>query len=90
MLGGMAVSKLSISVPDWLEPIIRQAAERAGMTVSEFVAEATKSAVIAREAADRQAYEQACGIDRHAQLEGAEEEFLADRAARQGRVAGAA
>jgi hypothetical protein len=86
----MAVSKLSVSVPDWLEPLIRQTADRAGVTVSEFMADAAKSAIIAREAADRQAYEQAHGIDRREQLESAEEEFLADRAARQGRVAGAA
>jgi hypothetical protein len=86
----MSVSKLSVSVPDWLEPIIRAAAERDRVTVSEFMADAAKAAIIAREAADRQAYEQAHGIDRRAQLEGAEEEFLADRAARQGRVAGAA
>ncbi|WP_345475926.1 hypothetical protein [Actinoallomurus oryzae] len=79
-----------MSVPDWLEPIIRDAARRDGVTVSEFMADAVKSAIIAREAADRQAYEQAHGIDRRAQLEGAEEEFLADRTGRQGRVAGAA
>lgn len=85
----MAVSKLSVSVPDWLEPIIRDAAGRDGVTVSEFMAEAAKSAVIAREAADRRSYEQLHGIDRRAQLEEAEDEFLADRAAR-GRVAGAA
>lgn len=85
----MSVRKLSVSVPDWLEPIIREAAGRDGVTVSEFMAEAAKSAIIAREAAERAAFERAHGIDRRAQLEEAQEDFLADRGAR-GRVAGAA
>lgn len=85
----MAVSKLSVSVPDWLEPIIREAASRDGVTVSEFMAEAAKTSIIRREATERRAYEQEQGIDRRAQMEEAEEEFLADRAAH-GQVAGAA
>lgn len=85
----MTVRKLSISVPDWLEPIIRDAADRDGVTVSEFMAEAAKSSIISREAAERAAFEDAHGIDRRAQLEEADADFLADHAAR-GRVAGAA
>lgn len=85
----MAVSKLSVSVPDWLEPIIRDAAARDGVTVSEFMTAAAKDVIIRREADERRAYEQAHGIDRRAQLEEAEEDFKADRAARR-RVAGAA
>jgi hypothetical protein len=85
----MAVSKLSVSIPDWLEPIIREAAARDGVSVSEFMAAAAKDVIIRREAEERRTYEQVHGINRRAQLEEAEDDFLADHAARR-RVAGAA
>ncbi len=86
----MPVSKLSVSVPDWLEPIIRNAAEREGVSVSAFLVDAAKTVIIGREAEERRHYEQARGIDRRAQIGAAEQEFLADRARRAGRVRGAA
>jgi hypothetical protein len=85
----MTVRKLSVSVPDWLEPIIREAASRDGVTLSEFMTAAAKDVIIRREADERRAHEQEHGIDRRAQLEEAEEDLLADRASR-GQVAGAA
>lgn len=85
----MGVSKLSVSVPGWLDPIIRAAADREQISVSEWMTEAAKAALIRAEAAERLAYEQEHGIDRQAQMEAVEQEFQADRAAR-GQVAGAA
>jgi hypothetical protein len=86
----MAVSKLSVSVPGWLEPIIRDAAGRDGVSVSAFLADAAKTVIIEREAAERRQYEAGHGIDRRAQVETAEREFLNDRAAMARRVEGAA
>jgi hypothetical protein len=85
----MAVSKLSVSVPDWLEPIIREEAGREGMSVSEFMATAARTVIAMRERAERRAYEVARGIDREAQLARAEAALREDRA-RAGGVRGAA
>lgn len=75
----MPVSKLSVSVPDWLEPIIRDAAGRDGVSVSAFLVDAAKTVIIQREAAERIKYEVEHGIDRRAQLERAEAALREDR-----------
>jgi hypothetical protein len=83
------VSKLSVSVPDWLEPIIRDAADRDGVSVSAFLVDAAKTVIIQREAAERRQYEAEHGVDRSAQLERAEAALREDRR-RGGGVKGAA
>lgn len=75
----MPVSKLSVSVPDWLEPIIRDAADRDGVSVSAFLVDAAKTVIIQREAAERRQYEAEHGIDRAAQLERSETALREDR-----------
>ena len=85
----MPVSKLSVSVPDWLEPIIRDAADRDGVSVSAFLVDAAKTVIIQREAAERRRYEAEHGIDRAAQLERSEAALREDRR-RAGGVRGAA
>lgn len=85
----MAVSKLSVSVPDWLEPIIRESAEQQGVSVSTFMAEAAKTVIATREAEARRRYEAEHGIDREAQLAAADAALREDRARARG-VKGAA
>jgi len=85
----MTVRKISMSVPDWLEPIIRAAAERDGISVSAWLTEAAKTVLVEREAADRRAQEAEHGIDRQAQLARAEAALREDRARAAG-VQGAA
>jgi len=85
----MTVSKLSVSVPDWLEPIIRAEAGREGVSVSEFMAAAARTVIAMREGSERREYEAARGIDRAAQLARAEAALREDRV-RAGGVPGAA
>jgi hypothetical protein len=85
----MAVSKLSVSVPEWLEPIIRDEAGREGVSVSEFMASAARTVIAMREGSERRAYEAAHGIDREAQLARSEAALREDRARASG-VRGAA
>lgn len=85
----MSVRKISMSIPDWLEPIIREAAERDGVSVSAWLTEAAKTVLIEREAAERRRLEAERGIDRQAQLTRAEAALREDRAAAAG-VQGAA
>lgn len=89
-VGGMAVSKFSVSIPDWLDPIIREAAETNGMSVSGWLVEAAKTVLTEREAAARRRWEAGHGIDRRAQLDAADAEFAADRARKAGQAQGAA
>ena len=85
----MTVRKISMSIPDWLEPIIRAAAEQEGISVSAWLTEAAKTVLVEREAADRRRHEAEHGIDRQAQLARAEAALREDRARAAG-VKGAA
>ncbi len=85
----MSVRKISMSIPEWLEPIIRAAAEHDGMSVSAWLTEAAKTVLIEREAAERRRWETEQGIDRRAQLDRAEAALREDRARAAG-VKGAA
>jgi hypothetical protein len=78
-----------VSVPDWLEPIIREAAERDGMGVSAFMVDAAKTVIATREATERRQHEAEHGIDREAQLARAEAALRKDRRQARG-VKGAA
>lgn len=88
-LSSMSVRKISMSIPGWLEPIIRDAASRDGLSVSAWLTEAAKTALIEREAAERRRREAEHGIDRQAQLARAETALREDRARAAG-VKGAA
>jgi hypothetical protein len=85
----MSVRKISVSIPEWLEPIIRDAALRDGVSVSAWLTEAAKTVLIEREAAERRRWEAGRGIDRQAQLDRAEAALRQDRARAAG-VKGAA
>jgi hypothetical protein len=85
----MSVRKISMSIPEWLEPIIRDAALRDGVSMSAWLTEAAKTVLIEREAAERRRWEAGQGIDRQAQLDRAEAALREDRARAAG-VKGAA
>src|SRR5260370_12115887 len=71
-VSGMSVRKISMSIPEWLEPIIRAAAEHDGMSVSAWLTEAAKTVLIQPQAAQRRRREAEQGLHRPAQLDPAQ------------------
>lgn len=79
MVPGMAMKKVTVTMPDWLHPYVADAAQRRSVSVSEWLSRAAQIELYREEGRARQAADAAAGIDRAAVTEADERAMLADR-----------